>query len=104
MVTFLTLDEERRRARRRPVRMNAHLRQTGETNIEVMVGDLSTGGARLDMIYRLRVASVVWLHIDSFEPFRATVKWINDRVAGIELDRPLHPAVLDHIVSHHSRR
>lgn len=48
---------------------------------------------------RFQVGDLLSLRIDDIGPIEAIIRWISPRKgAGVEFLRPLHPAVLDHLV------
>lgn len=92
-------EEEARRAARKPVAIRAQLRPPGSDRLAVDVTDLSETGFQIATVYRLRVGTTVWLAIPSLAPLEAVVAWNRDRHYGCRFQRPLYPAVFDHIVA-----
>ena len=70
--------------------------------IEVL--DITEFGCKVEMSgFHLQKTNRVAVKPENFESFYATVKWVNNRYAGLEFDRPLHPAVVDHLCGLHPR-
>ncbi|MGE3691596.1 MAG: PilZ domain-containing protein [Novosphingobium sp.] len=91
----------RRREDRKPLAMNA-LCRTGAERKTVKLWDLSSRGCRIFMTgMNLCEGQRIVLRPDGMESFDATVRWASDDFAGIEFDRPLHPAVVDHLCRLH---
>jgi len=91
--------EEARRAARRPVAIRAQLRPPGSDRLMVEVTDLSETGFQIETVYRLKTGSTVWLAIPTLAPLEAIVAWNRARHYGCRFQRPLYPAVFDHIVA-----
>ena len=93
-------DQKGRQSERIPVDFDAGLRPRGGTApVSVHILDLSTHGFRIDSLLDLAVGSDVWLRLPGLEPCHAKVAWSDGYVSGCRFERPLHPAVLDMIVS-----
>lgn len=90
---------ENRRALRKPVRLKARLRERGTSKFLIDVVDLSTTGFRCETSFTLYEGHVVWLTLPGLAGLEATVQWRNRYVYGFAFNRPLHPAVFDHIVA-----
>lgn len=89
-----------RKSTRVPVSLDAGLRaRGGVAPVSVEILDLSTHGFRIDTLLDLQVGMDVWLRLPGLEPCHAKVAWVDGYVAGCAFERPLHPAVLDMIVS-----
>lgn len=93
-----------RRASRLDVVMEAGLREFGTTKFPVRVVDLSTSGFRCETSFTLRTGASVWLTIPSLAAIEAVVAWKRGFTYGCQFDRPLHPAVFDHIARQHGIR
>jgi hypothetical protein len=90
---------ENRRALRKPVSFRARLRERGANKFTIDVVDLSTTGFRCETSFTLYEGHPVWLTLPGLAGLEATVAWKNGYCYGFAFDRPLHPAVFDHIVS-----
>jgi hypothetical protein len=88
-----------RRSKRVPVEMGAALRQRGAAGVSVQIMDLSTDGFRVGTHLDLFEGSDVWLRLHGLEACHAKVVWKSGHIVGCRFSQPLHPAVLDMIVS-----
>ncbi len=92
--------ETQRQSARIPVTFDAGLRpRGGYSAVSVRILDLSTHGFRIESALDLATGMDVWLRLPGLEPSHARVAWVDGYVAGCAFERPLHPAVLDMIVS-----
>lgn len=70
---------------------------TRRTN--VAIADLSAHGCRIEAADdEVAVGSPVFVRLDGLAPLRATVRWHEGGVAGLEFDHPLYIPVLDHLL------
>lgn len=88
-----------RRAERVHIEMGAALRQRGASGVSVQILDLSIDGFRVATHLDLFEGSDVWLRLGGLEACHAKVVWTAGHFVGCRFTRPLHPAVLDMIVS-----
>ena len=58
--------------------------------------DLSTKGCSLVTKMTLRTGGNVLVRIPGLEFWSATVMWRREDAAGVEFEKPLHPAVVEH--------
>ena len=93
-----------RKAQRVEVELGAALRQRGATGVSVQIMDLSVSGFRAATHLELPAGTDVWLRLPRLEPCHARVIWSHGNYLGCEFMRPLHPAVLQMIVSNAGRR
>ena len=77
------------------------MRASTEKAVQISVADLSTTGFRAFWPNKLRSNDVIWLRLPNLAPLEARVVWSNHKSVGCEFASPLHPAVLDAIVSKH---
>lgn len=89
----------KRKSERLELKVGAGLRQRGASGVSVSVLDLSTHGFRMSTHLDLGVDRDVWLRLPGLEPFHAKVAWQEGHLVGCAFERPLHPAVVDMIVS-----
>lgn len=94
------LDQTRKQrlAERRHVQIGVKVRRPGETWFTSDIADLSISGFRLQSFMKLNVGSELWIMLPGFEGRRARVLWTRGHEAGCTFERPLHEAILDHIV------
>jgi hypothetical protein len=83
---------------------NASASPTGSPSISapvvaIRVVDLSTHGFRAATHLELCEGADVWLRLPGLEPYHAKVAWSEGHYIGCAFERPLHPAVVDMIVS-----
>ncbi len=74
------------------------VRRPGETWFKSRVADLSVTGFRLQSFMKLAAGDSLWVMLPGFEGRRAHILWTRGHEAGCQFERPLHPAILDHIV------
>ena len=87
-----------RLADRRHVHVPIKVRRPGETWFRSHITDLSVTGFRLQSFMKLCSGDILWIMLPGFEGRRAHVLWTRGHEAGCNFDRPLHPAILDHII------
>jgi hypothetical protein len=92
------LDRKGRIAERRHVLIGVKVRRPGESWFTSRIADMSTSGFRLQSFMRLTPGSDLWIMLPGFEGRRARVLWTRAHEAGCAFERPLHPAILDHVV------
>ncbi len=92
------LDRKGRLTERRQVLITVKIRRPGETWFASRIADVSASGFRLQSFMRLQVGGDLWVMFPSFEGRRARVLWTRGHESGCAFERPLHPAILDHIV------
>ncbi|HEU0066236.1 MAG TPA: pilus assembly protein PilZ [Sphingomonas sp.] len=96
---FAQASEDNRTALRKSVKMRAHLRDRGQTRFEIDVLDLSALGFRAETGFGLWPGTIVWLTLPGLAPMEAVVAWRDKFKYGCAFAKPLHPAVLEHIVA-----
>lgn len=70
----------------------------------VIISDISIGGCRIDSLgLVLGVGDMVVIRPDGMEGLTGVIRWTKDHSAGIAFDRPLYPAVVDHLHRTHLR-
>ena len=90
--------ESSRHDQRHNVLIGVKLRRPGETWFTSRVSDLSPTGFRIQTFVKLAPGMDLWIVLPGFEGRRATVMWARDHEAGCNFERPLHPAIFDHII------
>ena len=104
-VERLTETERRSRlAERREVMISVKVRRPGETWFTSTIADMSVSGFRLQSFMKLSVGAELWIMLPGFEGRRARVLWVRAHESGCAFERPLHPAIFDHIVQRHQIR
>ena len=96
---FVDPPARKRQTQRLPVDLDAGLRQRGAAAVSVQVIDLSTDGFRATTHLVLEQGDEVWLRLPGIEASHARVMWRDGCYIGCAFERPLHPAVIEMIVS-----
>jgi len=95
------LDDERR-SRRLGLAMPARCRMLSGFTEDVVIRDISEGGCRVaSAVLRLRAGDRVLLRPPGMEGLAGIVRWFEHGEAGIEFERPLHVAVVEHLHRHY---
>ncbi|MCP1468923.1 hypothetical protein J3E64_000594 [Sphingobium sp. OAS761] len=92
------MNREGRTAERRHAQIGVRVRRPGESWFTSRIADLSGTGFRLQSFMKLKAGAELWIMLPGFEGRRARVVWTKGHEAGCSFERPLHPAILDHIV------
>ena len=71
------------------------LRRPGQTTYRVRVFDTSRHGCKIEFVERPKLDERTWIKFDGLEALEALVCWVDGHTAGVEFDRPMHPAVFD---------
>lgn len=92
---------ERRAAPRLPTHIDGVARTGQGQRHMVQISDLSTGGCALVVAGDdpLKRGVAYGLKIGGLETRGSVAAWTAGRAAGLEFERPLHPAVADHIAA-----
>ena len=91
--------DNRRRAPRAPVSLDAKLGQGGLARALCKVVDLSVHGARLQTYSAMKVGGTIWLTLPGLAPVAADVVWADDYVAGCQFKTPLGPEQFEALVN-----
>lgn len=82
---------------RLPVNAFVSLKQFGSSRSNrALMYDLSTKGCSLVTNMPLRTGGKILVRIPGLEFWSATVVWRREEAAGVEFEKPLHPAVVEH--------
>ena len=81
--------DNRRRAPRAPVSLDARVGKGGLDRALCKVVDLSVHGARLQTYSPMRKGTTIWLTLPGLAPVAADVMWADDYVAGCQFQVPL---------------
>jgi hypothetical protein len=65
--------------------------------IHAELSDISPDGCRVQTTEPLKIGDHLVMSIEGLEPWPARIIWVSGEDRGAEFDRPLHPAVADHI-------
>lgn len=89
---------ECRRSRRLTLAMPARCRMLSGFLEDVVLRDVSTEGCRImGFTLNLRPGSKIVVRPVGMEGLGATVRWAAGHEAGVEFDRPLYPAIPEHM-------
>ncbi|QGP79253.1 PilZ domain-containing protein [Sphingobium sp. CAP-1] len=94
----IDIDRKARAAERRHVQIAVKVRRPGETWFVSRITDVSVTGFRLQSFMKLTVGSDIWVMLPGFEGRRARITWTRAHESGCAFERPLHPAILDHVI------
>ncbi|WP_176592629.1 PilZ domain-containing protein [Sphingobium sp. EM0848] len=83
---------------RRSVLIGVRVRRPGETWFKSQITDVTAIGFRLKSFMKLTADDDLWVMLPGFEGRRARVLWSRAHESGGVFERPLHPAILDHII------
>lgn len=87
-----------RRNDRHKLGVNATIRDANRARIGGHIVDISEWGCKVELFTgRARLGQLITIKLDGMESLSGCVKWIEHTTIGIELQRPLHPAVVDHL-------
>ncbi len=90
--------EIRRRSPRYGVEVEGIVRNAGGAPYRVAISSLSLDGCRLSAPgRRMAAGTLLTIGVGPAGQLSAQVAWRVGPIHGISFDRPLHPAVLDHI-------
>ena len=71
------------------------LRRLGQNNYRVRVNDLSPEGCKVELVERPRIGEHVLIKFEGLEALDAEVCWVDDFVAGLRFQNPIHGSVFD---------
>lgn len=87
-----------RRTNRHALVLPARCRSRSGFLDRVVISDISEGGCRIDSLgLILGVGDMVVVRPEGLEGLCGVIRWIKGHSAGIEFERPLYPAVVDHL-------
>ena len=89
------MDSHGRKAERIPLQAEIDFRRTGEHRWRVNVIDVSPQGCRVELPVRVTPEDTIWIIFPGLEAVQGRVCWIQEWVAGVEFDHPLHRAVFE---------
>ena len=87
--------QQARRSERIVLSAEVSLRRLGHNSYRVKVTDLSPEGCKVDLVERPRIGEHMLLKLAGLEVLDAETCWIEDYVAGLRFEKPIHPAVFD---------
>jgi len=92
-------DPPRRQMPRISVEAEVTVRRAGFPNFCVEIDDISTDGCRIEFVDRPCLDERVWVKLDGLASLEGKVAWVKEHFAGIKFDQPMHPAVLEDLVT-----
>lgn len=99
----LAIDSFRETRREERVALELPVRcRRGVERRTVMLKDLTPHGARIAGLGKLHLDEPVTLLLPGLRPKESWVAWSNDHDAGVEFERPLHPAVFGDLVAEYA--
>lgn len=81
--------DERRRATRVPVELEAKMRELGASGVEVKVLNISERGFMAESEGRFEVGTRIWLILPGRERANAVIKWTAGDKIGAEFAEPI---------------
>jgi len=78
--------------------IEATMQRHGKQKYPVTVYDMSTAGCQVEFVDRPDVGETVHMRFSGLQPLEASVRWIAGIRAGVEFERPIHPAVFDLLI------
>ena len=92
------VEEDRRRAPRAALRLNATIREPGRSRVGARVIDISTHGCRIEATSGTSPEAWLLLSIAGLETQYCRVVWQANEFAGLEFANPLAEVVLDNLL------
>jgi hypothetical protein len=96
-------EQERRRAPRAGLRLNATIREPGRGRVSVRVIDISTHGCRIESTSAASADTWVMLSIAGLETQYCRIVWRAHEFAGVEFASPLAEPVLERLLQDQSQ-
>ncbi len=90
---------DRRHCERLGVASSITVRPIGGFNHRVRVEDVSAAGCRVELVEEVELGEPLITRFPQLEPLVGAVRWKYGATAGLEFSRPMHPAVLDALVT-----
>jgi hypothetical protein len=94
--------EEKEHAPRRSERVSlaadVSLRRIGKSTFRVTLNDVSPEGCRVQLVERPAAGERVLVKFEGLEVLEAEVCWVEGFTAGLNFDKPMHPAVFELLV------
>jgi hypothetical protein len=88
-----------RASERAEVAAEVRLRRLGQNNYSVRIFDISPEGCRVETVERPRPGEQLMIKFNGIEALESQVMWVDEFIAGVKFNRPLHPAVFDLLLS-----
>jgi hypothetical protein len=91
----MVMNDHGRKAERVALHADIDFRRTGEHRWRANITDVSPQGCRVEVPVSVKQDDMIWITFPGLEALQGKICWVDGWVAGIEFDRPLHPAVFD---------
>jgi hypothetical protein len=88
----------RRRSCRLPVEHEVGVKKLGGFGFQLPTRDVSPDGCQVELVEMVDTGERVIVRLPSLEPLGAEVAWVKGANAGLQFQRPLHPAVFDQLI------
>jgi PilZ domain len=88
----------RRRNSRRPIDHEVSVKKLGGFGFQLPTQDVSPDGCRVELVEMVDTGERVIVRLPSLEALAAEVAWVRGANAGLQFQRPLHPAVFDQLI------
>jgi hypothetical protein len=89
---------ERRATSRVSVEAEFMVRKVGGFAFQLRALNASSGGCRVELVEMIESGERAIVRLPALEPLAAGVVWSDGNRAGLQFQRPLHPAVFDQLV------
>jgi len=93
--TFADNGPARRSTPRSDISGEISMRRVGSFGFDVPVRNVSAAGCSVDLVEPVAVNDRVIARLPGLEPLAAKVIWSDPHSAGLQFERPIHPAVLE---------
>lgn len=84
---------EQRRTKRSDVGIDCTVRERSRSAVPAAINNFSASGIGIKSKGSPLPGSHIWVKLDGLDSVTGRVVWTNDNIAGVEFERPLHPAV-----------
>lgn len=87
-----------RESPRRPLRATATVRSALKGHVGGRLFDLSERGCKIELFdASVPVGHKITIKLDDLELWVGYVRWTQGPTAGVYFERPMHPAIVDHL-------
>lgn len=86
-------DHKPRCAERLPIDAELPVRRSFAPRWTARMRDISTQGCCVDTVERLQPDERLFVYLPGIETIESSARWTDGFTAGVQFDRPLHPAV-----------
>ncbi|WP_338465765.1 PilZ domain-containing protein [Novosphingobium sp. ZN18A2] len=87
-----------RQSERKPFGAEAVIRNNRYNRIGGRLIDISEHGCKIDLFSgSAEPGNFVTIKLDGMESWAGEVRWAEDSIVGVQFQRPLHPAIVEHL-------